>query len=188
MIGTGVGKRYARALFELATEGKQVDSIGRALLDVAAAMRSSAELRTVFQDPKNAPETKRKVIQAIAQKAGAPPIVVNALAMLADRNRLEHLGAIADAYQAMAEQAAGRLRAEVISAGPLPDAYYRELEKALSEATGRQVTLVRREDPSLIGGVVTKVGDTVLDGSIKNRLRDIRHQMLVAATTGGPRS
>ena len=188
MIGTGVSKRYARALFQLGTEGKQVEPIGRALNDVAAAMASSAELRTVFEDPKNAPETKRKVIQAIAQKAGAPPMLVNALAMLADRNRLMHVQGIADAYQAMAEQAAGRLRAEVISATPLPDAYYRELEKTLSEATGRQVTLVKRQDPTLIGGVVTRVGDTVFDGSIKNRLRDIRHQMLVASSTPLPRA
>lgn len=185
MIASGVSKRYARALFELATESKQIEPIGRGLADVAAAMEASAELRTVFENPKYLPETKKKVIASIAQRVGAPPMLANALMLLADRNRLMFLGGIAEAYAALAEEAAGRLRAEVISATPLPDAYYRELEKTLVEATGRKVTLVRRQDPTLIGGVVTKVGDTVFDGSIKNRLRDIRHQMLVASSPHG---
>src|SRR5262249_26042474 len=133
------------------------------------------------------PEQKKQVVKALAQKAGAPAMVQNALMILVDRGRIRFLRAIADAFDTMAEDAAGRLRAEVISASVLPDAYYRELEKTLSEATGRKVTLVRRQDPSLIGGVVAKLGDTVFDGSLKYRLADIRHQMLVAASPSGRR-
>lgn len=188
MIASGVSKRYAKAVFELATESKQVEPIGKALAAVADSMETSAELRTLFESPRYAPEAKKKVIAAVAQRVGAPPMLVNALMMLADRNRLMFLRGISEAYQTYSEEAAGRVRAEVISATPLPDAYYRELEKTLSEATGRQVTLVRRQDPTLIGGVVAKVGDTVFDGSIKNRLRDIRHQMLVASSTPLPRA
>jgi F-type H+-transporting ATPase subunit delta len=185
VIGSRVAKRYARALFELGTEQKSLEPIGKGLRSVAAAMGESADLRAVLENPKWLPEQKKAVVKALAERVGAPPIVVNALMVLADRGRLRHLGAISDAFDTLAEEAAGRLRAEVISASPLPDAYYRELEKTLAEVTGRQVTLVRREDPSLIGGVVARVGDTVFDGSLKNRLADIRHQMLVAASPGG---
>lgn len=185
MIASGVAKRYARALFELATEQGQVEKIGQALDAVATALQQSDELWGVVENPKHPLEVKRNVMQAIAERVGAPITVTHALMMLTERRRLRHLRAIADAYQSMAEEKAGRLRAEVVSAAPLPDAYYRELEATLSEVTGRKVTLVRRTDPSLIGGVVAKVGDTVFDGSIRNRLRDIRHQLLVAASPHG---
>ena len=73
------------------------------------------------------------------------------------------------------------MRAEIITAAPLPDAYYAQLEKTLSEVTGRQVSIVKRTDPSIIGGVVARVGDTVFDGSIANRLKDLRAQLLEKA-------
>ncbi|AKF05463.1 ATP synthase F1 subunit delta [Sandaracinus amylolyticus] len=185
MIASGVAKRYAKALFELASEQKTVETIGKGLADVAGALESSVELRGVLENPKYLPETKKQVVRGVAERAGAPTMLVNALMMLTERGRLVHLRAISDAYQSMAEAQAGRLRAEVISATQLPEAYYAELERTLSEATGRKVQLVRRTDPSLIGGVVAKVGDVVFDGSIKNRLRDIRHQLLVAASPQG---
>jgi F-type H+-transporting ATPase subunit delta len=188
VIASNVAKRYAKALFELARESGQVDPLGRALASVARALETSADLRSVIENPKYLPETKKQVVRALAERVLAPPMLISALMMLADRRRLAHLRSISDAYQSMAEEAAGRLRAEVISATALPDAYYRELEKALSEATGRQVTLVRRQDPSLIGGVVAKVGDTVYDGSIKNRLASLRQQMLTAAQNPQGRS
>lgn len=185
MIASSIAKRYARALFELATERQEVEEVGRSLEALARAVEESAQLRAVFENPQYLPETRKEVATALAERISAPRIVANALVLISERRRLRHLRAIADVYQRMAEEAAGRLRAEVISAGPLPEAYYQELEKTLSEATGRAVTLVRRQDPTLIGGVVARVGGTVFDGSLKNRLADIRHQMLVAASPQG---
>jgi len=180
-----VARRYARALFELASEQKSVEPVAAALRTVAAALEASPDLRAVFENPRYLQEQKKAVARALAEKIAAPPALANALLLLADRRRLAHLGAIADAFDALAEEAAGRLRAEIVSAGPLPESYYTALQKTLSEVTGRQVKLVRRQDPSLIGGVVARVGDVVFDGSLKNRLSDLRHQMLVAATPSG---
>ena len=185
MIVSGVGKRYARALFELAHEQHCIVQAGQALGDVARAFETSAELRTVLEDPKPLPEVKRELIAAIGTRVGAPTFVVNALRVLSDRGRLVHLGSVAAAFDALAEKQAGTLRAEVTSAAPLSEAYFVELGKALSESTGRKVSLVRHIDPSLVGGVVVRIGDTVYDGSIKNRLSDIRHQMMVAASPHG---
>ncbi len=188
MIASAAAKRYAKALFELASEQNQIEKVGQSLETVAAAIDTSPELRAVIENPKFLPAAKRDVIATLAQRASAPPMVASVLMMLTDRRRLGHLRRIADLFQIMAEEKAGRVRAEVVSASPLPDAYYRELETALSEVTGRKVTLVRRTDPTLIGGVVAKVGDTVFDGSIRNRLKDLRHQLLVSALTPAPGS
>lgn len=181
MIASSVGRRYAKALFELASQANQVEPMGKALNALADTLEGSEELRNVIENPRYLPEAKKQVAAAIAQRLGAPPMLVNTVKMLADRRRLGHLRAIADAYGAKAEAKAGRVRVEVTTATALPDAYYRELEKTLSEVTGRQVSLVRRTDASLIGGVVAKIGDTVFDGSIKNRLGDLRQQLLAAA-------
>ena len=110
------------------------------------------------------------------------PLLENTLMMLADRRRLKHLPEIAEAFERISERRSGRVRAEIVTATKLSDAYYQQLQSALKEATGKDVVLVRREDPSLIGGVVTTVGGRVFDGSLKNRLRELRAQLLDSAT------
>jgi F-type H+-transporting ATPase subunit delta len=104
--------------------------------------------------------------------------VVSTLKLLVDRRRINAIGDLSEAFATIAERRSGRVRAEIITATPLPDAYYAQLEKTLSEVTGRQVTIQKRTDPSIIGGVVARVGDTVFDGSIANRLKDLRTQLL----------
>jgi hypothetical protein len=102
------------------------------------------------------------------------PTARNAMRLLADRSRLPHLRAIGRAYHALREERGGLVLAEVTTASALPDAYFAELERTLGQVTGRKVRLVKRVDPSLIAGVVTKVGDKVFDGSMKNRLSELR--------------
>ena len=185
MIGSAVAKRYARALFELASEEKNVEQVGKALDAIAAAYNDSAELRAVLASPAYAPDSKKAVVAGLAQRVAAPKVLVSTLALLSDRGRLPAIVDIAHVFGAMAEEKAGRIRAEVITAQPLSEDYYRQLEQTLSSATGKKVTLVRRQDPSLIGGVVTRVQGTVFDGSLRARLKDIRHQMLVPASPQG---
>ena len=79
------------------------------------------------------------------------------------------------------------MRAEIITATDLPEAYFARLEKTLATATGKKVVLVRKKDPALLGGVVTKIGDRVYDGSLRARLFDLRSQMLTNATHSGTR-
>lgn len=185
MTGSAVAKRYGRALFELATERNEVESTGRALEALARAFEESAELRRVFENPQYLPEVRKAVAIALAERVQAPETVARALIVLGDRRRIRHLRAISDVYQRWAEAVAGRLRAEVISAVPLSEAYERQLRNILEEASGRSVTLVCRVDPTLIGGVVTRIGDVVFDGSLRNRLVEMRHHMLAASSTGG---
>jgi len=182
MIGSAVGKRYATALYELAHEQQAVEKIGKDLSDLGASWDASADLRAVFENPQFGVAEKRGVIEALAAKAGVHPLLKNTLMMLADRRRLKHLPEIAEAFERISERRSGRVRAEIVTATKLSDAYYQQLQSALKEATGKDVVLVRREDPSLIGGVVTTVGGRVFDGSLKNRLRELRAQLLDSAT------
>ncbi|GAB4212597.1 MAG: F0F1 ATP synthase subunit delta [Sandaracinaceae bacterium] len=174
-------RRYAKALFELATEAKQVDKVRADLADLADTFEKSAELRALIENPAFTPDVKKKAVSAIAARMGCAPVLQSTLKLLVDRRRLSGLRDLADAFAAIAERRSGRVRAEVITAAPLPDAYYAQLEKALADVTGRQITLVKRTDPSIIGGVVARVGDTVFDGSIANRLKDLRAQLLEKA-------
>ncbi len=182
MIAGAVAKRYAKAIFELAVQKNAVDACARSLAELADAWDASPELRAVIESPAYVPSVKRQVMIGLATRVGASEDVKGLVALLAERRRLGHLRAIADVLATFAEQKAGRLRAEIVTATKLPESYYAELEKALGEATGKKVVLVRREDPSIIGGVVARVGDTVFDGSIRSRLLDLRHDLLVAAS------
>lgn len=180
MIGSAVAKRYATALFGLAEEKKVADQVAENLDSLAAAWESSEELRRCFQSPQFGAEQKRDVMRALADRLRCHPIVKNTMLMLSDRRRLEHLPDIAEAYTRLAEKRAGRLRAEVVSAGPLPESYFTKLSAALKKSTGKEIVLVKKEDPSLIGGVVTTVGGRVFDGSLKNHLRELKNELLTS--------
>jgi F-type H+-transporting ATPase subunit delta len=175
---SAVARRYAKALYDLAKEDNAVERVQRELVAAADAWDTSTELRAVFENPAFAPEQRKAVIAGIAQRIGASRIVANTLGMLADRRRMRNVREIADAFVAKTEAASGRVRAEVITAAPLPDAYYVELAKVLKTAVGREVSITKKVDPSIIGGVVTRVGDTVFDGSLVNRLADIKNELL----------
>lgn len=180
MIGSAVGKRYATALYELAEEQKVADKVGKDLRGLADAWEASDELRNVFENPQFGIEQKRAVIKSLAERLMVHGMVKNVSQMLSDRRRLRHLPEIADAYERLSEARSGRVRAEIVSATKLPETYYRQLTATLQQATGKDVVLVRREDPSLIAGVVTTVGGRVFDGSLKNRLRELRSQLLAS--------
>ncbi len=180
MIGSAVGKRYATALFELASEKSVAEKVGKDLRALADAWDGSDELRNVFENPQYGLEQKRGVIKALATRLGVHAMVLNVSQMLSDRRRLRHLPEIAESYARLAERRSGRVRAEIVSASKLPESYYERLTQALKQATGKDIVLVRREDPSLIGGVVTTVNGRVFDGSVKNRLRGLRSQLLAS--------
>ncbi|MBX3271235.1 MAG: ATP synthase F1 subunit delta [Sandaracinaceae bacterium] len=180
MIGGAVGKRYATALHELAAEKGAADAVGKDLASLRAAWETSEDLRNVVRNPQFGAEAKRNVVSALTDRLGCHTIVKNAMRLLADRGRLEHLPSIVEAYERIAEARAGRIRAEVVTAKALPEPYYQQLVARLAQATGKDVVLVRREDPSLIGGVVTTVGGRVFDGSLKHRLAGLRAQLLAS--------
>lgn len=180
---SALGRRYAKALLELAREQNQTDQVVRdtgALLD---AWKASSELRDIIRNPVVPKPALWAAIDTIMDKLGTSKLVRNTIGLLADRGRLPYLPDVLSAFEELSEAEAGRVRAEVISAKPLDDAYYSRLQEKLQRATGQRIVLVKKQDSSLIGGVVTRIGDRVFDGSISNRLSELRETLLANGET-----
>jgi len=172
-----LGKRYARAILELATEQGRLEQIGQELTEFAALWNGSPELQSVFANPEVSLPARKAVLSEVLQSAGASELARNSILYIADSGRLSALPSIASAYNELAEAASGVIRAEVTSASPLSDVYYAQLQKALEQVTGHKVSIAKKTDPALIAGVVTRVGDKVFDGSIRSRLADLKDSL-----------
>lgn len=165
-----VARRYAKALLELGIEQKQLDRIVDDVSTVADAWRTSAELRNAIENPLVALQIKKALMGDLADQIGAHPTTRSALLLLVDRRRMRTLPYLAQSLAELADHHKGIARAEVTTAAPLSDTYYRRLQAQLETMTGKRVVIDRRSDPSLIGGVVTRIGDRVFDGSLRTRL------------------
>jgi F-type H+-transporting ATPase subunit delta len=175
-----IGRRYGTALFELAEAQKLTSRVEKELADFAATWVESRDLREAFENPKVPQAARRELLVKVLDRMGASPLLKNTLCLLADRRRMRHLPEVAAAFEQLVEARTGRVRAEVTSASALPDAYYEQLQKALGEVTGKQVILVKKQDPTLIAGIVTRVGDKVFDGSLRNRLNELKEELLAS--------
>lgn len=172
-----IAKRYARAILELATEQGVQEQVGRELSELAESWNASPELRNLFTNPEYNAQVRKSVLVELLDRAAVTPLTRNSVLYISDRGRLLALPAIARVFNELAERAAGSVRAEVISAAPLPEAYVAQLQRALEQVTGHRVTIDRKTDPSLIAGVVTRVGDHVFDGSIRTRLNGLKESL-----------
>lgn len=175
-----IARRYAKALLEIGVETGALDALVDELGRLAATWDDSAELRKVVEDPMVAPTTRRAILADVAAGLGVGPTTRNALAMLADRRRMRVLPAIARRLREMRDAHKGVVRAEVVSATALDEGYYARLRAQLEKMTGKTVVLDRREDPSLIAGVVTRIGDTVYDGSLRARLVSLKSALVAS--------
>jgi F-type H+-transporting ATPase subunit delta len=175
-----VARRYAQALLELAVEKGQVDKVVADMSTVADAWNTSPELRNAIENPLVSHPVKKGVMGELADQIGAAPITRNALLLMVDRRRTRALPYLAKSLRELADARQGLLRAEVTTAAPLSDAYYGRLQAQLEKMTGMRVVVERRTDPAVIGGVVTRIGDRIFDGSLRTRLESLRDALLPA--------
>ncbi|MEB2345280.1 MAG: ATP synthase F1 subunit delta [Deltaproteobacteria bacterium] len=172
--GSAAAERYARALFGLARDQDRVDAVGQELATVIEAMRQVPALRDVLLRPLHPATERRAALRAVGERLGLSPLLQHFGSFLIDQRRTRDLEAIHDCYQRLAEEAAGRVRGELVSAAPLESAQLERLRAALAQRTGRSVDLEVRVDPALLGGVVARVGDLVFDGSLRTQLAQLR--------------
>ena len=173
-----VASRYAQALLEIGAETNSLQPLADQLHQVAEAYASSTELRVVLDNPLVSEHDREAVINEISSRMGLSPVVRNTLLLLMQRRRMAILPTMARTLRTLSDERAGLVRAEVASATALADDYVRRLQGELERMTGRKVVLERKVDPELMGGVVTRVGDLVIDGSIRTRLADLKAQLL----------
>ena len=176
-IQASLAGRYATALFGLARDQQQIDAVTRSLDSVEAAMTESVDLRTLVTSPLVGRADAAKAVSALVPTLGIDPITANFLRVLAQNGRLGELKNVIRAVRKLATGHRGETTAEVTSAHPLSDGQMKDLKANLKARLGRDVTVEAKVDPSILGGIVVRLGSQMIDASIKTKLNTLAHAM-----------
>ncbi len=174
MTGGIVGRRYAKALLNLAGSKKNIEEVGDQMTEVASLFQEDASLRNIMLDPNIGREKRMAVIGELTEKMECQEIVTKYCRYLTARNRFDIIAEISSAYNTLASEKLGKATASVIVAQKLSNKEEKNLQKQLSAYTGKKILLTMEVDPSILGGAITSIDSLVLDGSIKNKLNLIR--------------
>ncbi len=170
MISLTIAKKYAKALLEIGRREKNLELLGKDLDRLAELLQGNKELRGVLFSPFYPVPRRKAIAQSVGRSLGLSPSTLDFLGLLIERDRMDHFPAIVKSYRELYDEASNRLRAALLSAQTLPSSLVGEIQKQLETTTGKEVILSTQEDPSLIGGVVTKIGNIIYDGSLKTQL------------------
>jgi F-type H+-transporting ATPase subunit delta len=176
LITNAIARRYAKALVQLGAEEGAVEKFNAELAAVNGVLDANPELSSIFRSPAYVIEAKRNILREIIGKLGLSATVANFLQLILDRSRLDFLPQIAESYSSFADELSGVIRPTLSSGLPLDESQIAEIKAALETSTGKKIVLNVQVDPKLIGGVVTKIGGTVYDGSVRtqiDRIEDI---------------
>jgi F-type H+-transporting ATPase subunit delta len=174
---SGVSGRYARALFDLATENKAVPDVAKALSAFQGLIDESDDLKRLMRSPVFKAEDQQGAVEALAAKAGITGLALNFLKIMGKNRRLAAVpGAIAG-FHALVAEARGEATAEVTSAEKLSAKQIADLKAALKSVTGQDVALETKIDPSILGGLIVKVGSRMMDNSLKTKLNSLKAVM-----------
>ncbi|MBS0504329.1 MAG: F0F1 ATP synthase subunit delta [Proteobacteria bacterium] len=176
-IGASLSGRYATALFQLARDEKKIDAVEASLNTLRGALDESADLRALTISPVLSRAEAEKGIAAVAGPLGLDDITARFLGVLAQNRRLGQLGTVIRDFRTLAARHRGETTAEVTSAHPLDDDQVAELKRQLKGRLGRDVTVELDVDPSILGGLVVRIGSQMIDSSIRTRLNSLAHAM-----------
>ncbi|HHW43870.1 MAG: F0F1 ATP synthase subunit delta [Thermoanaerobacteraceae bacterium] len=176
MLKGAVGARYAEALYDLATAAGLVDQVEQELKTVDRIIKESPDLQKVLYHPRITPADKKDVLKGLFAGKIAP-VTENFLFLLVDRQREAFLGDIVDHFSQMANRARNIVSARVASAVELSKEEKKKLGEVLARITGKKVQTTYNVDPALLGGVVVRIGDRVIDGSLRTRLATLREHL-----------
>jgi len=177
MLAGSLARRYAKAVMDLAAAKGLVDKVGLDLRGLAAAYKASPELAQALANSSFARGKRKAILDAVLMRLGAHELVKTTLALLLDKEQLALVPDLSREIDAMIEARAGKVAAEVVSAVELNPAQVTQITAALERLSGKKIVLSRKVDPSLLGGVVARVGDVVYDGSSRAQLRTLRDQL-----------
>jgi F-type H+-transporting ATPase subunit delta len=174
-----IAEVYSRALFEAAQENGVVERIHEELGEVDDALREDRELRLFFFSPYFTSEEKKEGVSRVVD--GADERLVNFLELLAERHRMPLLPRVRRQFEGMWAEENKLLAVSVTSAVELDKSLVEEIGERIQDQTGRRVELSANVDPEVLGGLVVRVGNMVLDASVRNRLEELRKQVAKAA-------
>jgi F-type H+-transporting ATPase subunit delta len=176
-IQASLAGRYAAALFDLAREQKQIETVGRSLESLNDALADSREFDQLVASPLVDRAEAGKAFAAIGDKLGLDPITTNFLGVLARNGRKAQLKPVIRLFRRLASEHRGETTAEVVSAHPLDDDQVEALKARLKARAGSDVAIEARTDPAILGGLIVKLGSEMIDSSLKTRLNRLAQAM-----------
>jgi F-type H+-transporting ATPase subunit delta len=177
------GQVYGTALFEAASDVGRAAEIEHDLVAIREALESSAELRRILYNPAFPARGKKAILLDLA--TGADPLARNFLQVLIDNGRLSELVDATEVLSARVREAEKHLQVELTTAVPVGNDEADRLRERLAEASGKDVTLSRRVDPAVVGGIVLRIGDNLIDASVRGRLDGLRLALRQARIVSG---
>ena len=171
---TDVGARYAQALFDLALETNALGVVEADLKALKAMQAESVDLRRLIASPAFSTEDKGRALTAVLQKAGAAPVTLKFIGLLAANGRIAALPAAVTAFERLAAAHRGAIAAEVVSAVKLTAAQTKGITAALRQALGKDPEVTTRVDPAILGGLKVRVGSRLFDASLKSKLDTLK--------------
>ncbi len=173
-----VARRYANALVDVVTKNNELSTVQSELGQFAGLMQQSPQLAQVLRNPAVAYDQKSKILESLIERTTPTKTTANFLRVLLRNARLADLNVINDRFNQVIEERAGLVSAEITTAQPLAADQQTALQNKLQTVTGKKVVLNFKINPEIIGGVVTRIGSTIYDGSIKNQLQQLKEQMI----------
>ncbi len=177
MKNLAIARRYARALLLIGKEDGQAETYREELDGLADLIAKEKQLEQAICNPLYDASGRKKVLQAVIEKLELSNVMQAFLLLLFDKGRIGFMGSINDFYQKLADELKGVARASLVSATELSSETIEKIRSALSKKTGKEIKLEVEQDPALIGGIVTRIGDLVLDGSIRTQLLNMRESL-----------
>jgi F-type H+-transporting ATPase subunit delta len=177
MKNLAVSRRYAKALILIGQEDGQAEQYNAELESVVSLFDTQEGFEQALTNPLYNKNNRKKVLTAVLAATDLSAIMKSFLTLLFDKGRIGFLREISSYYKDLADELKGVVKASIVSATELSQDAVEKIKEALSKKTGKNIVLNVEQDPSLIGGVVTKIGDLVLDGSVKTQLINMRETL-----------
>ena len=176
-IRASLAGRYASALFDLARDQRQIESVGKSLEALSQAQLDSKDFAELISSPLVSRDEAGKALAALAPELNLDPITTNFLGVLARNGRKNELRAVIRAFRRLAAEHRGETTAEVVTARPLNDGQLAALKQQLRTRAGRDVAIDATVDPGILGGIVVKLGSQQIDASIRTKLNRLAQAM-----------
>ncbi len=174
MIGLRIGRKYGKALLSIGKEDGKYREYAKELEEMERLLDREEDAKVVLTSPRYSRDVQKKVLDSIVKKLRFSDVIKNFLSLLVEKRRLRFLPEINLIYRKLLDEFLNIERAKVISAIPLPEESIGKIRETLEKMTGKSIIVEVEEDAAIIGGIVAKVGDLVLDGSVRTQLMSLK--------------
>ena len=178
MISSRAVRRYAKALLKVGLEEGKAEQYGEELSLFNNFLQAEEKLRLILINPAIHPKQRTSIVEEIAKRLGLSEVIINFLRILVEKNRIKALPDLLQIYRDLLDEAMGRARAVLYTPFDLSEERIKVITRSLEEKVEKKIIMRVEKDPTLIGGVVVKIGGMIYDGSIRTQLRRVRENML----------